>query len=170
MTIYTRTGDKGTTALFRGKRILKSDVRIEAYGSVDELSSFIGLTITKLDNNPQMKLLTAIQHNLYRIIAYLSGSKIDLDALIKQVKVFEQIIDREQLHLPKLTRFILPQGTEISCWFHVLRTVCRRCERAVVRESKAQSSKFKIIKYLNRLSDLFYILARKYNQSKEILI
>jgi len=166
MTIYTRTGDKGTTSLFGGKRVLKSDVRIEACGLVDELSGFIGLTITKLGSNPEIKLLTAVQYDLHRMMAYLSGSKIDLVSLTKKVKVFEQIIDREQLRLPRLTRFILPQGTEISCWFHILRSVCRRSEHLVVK----YQNKSEIVRYLNRLSDLFYILARKYNHHKEILI
>src|SRR3990167_3479566 len=107
MPIYTKTGDKGTTALFGGKRVSKADLQVEAYGSVDELTSYIGL----VNSN----------------IKYLDG----------RVKDFENKIDEIDKKLPKLTKFILPGGSELSSWFHVLRTVCRRSERSVIRYSES---------------------------------
>lgn len=166
MPIYTKTGDKGTTSLYGGKRVLKSNILIEAYGSIDELSAFIGLATTKIKQKQDKLLLISIQHDLQQIMSYLSQRKINLVNLGKKIKVFEQIIDKTNLRLSKLTGFILSQGSEISCWFHVLRTVCRRTERVVVRTL----NEMKIVQYLNRLSDLFFTLARKYNQNKEILI
>ena len=173
MSIFTRTGDKGTTSLYGGKRISKSDIRVEAYGSLDELTSFIGLTISRLLNNKDRLLLTAIQKDLRQIMSYLSGARVKLNQLNQKIKFFEQVIDDIDLQRPKLTGFVLPQGSEASCWFHVLRSTCRRCERVLVRHHEKfeiRNSKFEIVRYLNRLSDLLFALARKYNQEKEILI
>ncbi len=174
MSIYTRTGDKGTTSLFGGQRLLKSDPLIEAFGSIDELSSLIGLAAARISKKELRQLLTIIQKDLYEIMASLSGKKLDLKMLAQQVVFFEQIIDRTSLQLPKLTGFILPQGSETSGWLHFLRAVCRRTERTVVKLLKNQSShRYSLpitIKYLNRLSDLFFVLARKHNQKKEVLI
>ena len=174
MSIYTRTGDKGTTSLFGGKRVSKSDLQVEAYGSVDELSSFLGLVIAKLPKKEKI-LLQEIQKDLYKIMAHLSESKSDLGFLVSRVKNFEKKIDGVEKKLPKLTRFILPGGTELSSWFHILRTVCRRAERSVVKffssnETMKQSNNVTIMKYLNRLSDLFFTLARWYGRQKETLL
>lgn len=183
MAIYTKTGDTGTTSLYAGKRTSKSDPRIEAYGSIDELSSLIGLTMAKLTQTKNRLLLGSIQKDLYQIMAYLSGAKLDLTPLKQKIKFFERNIDKIDLQLPKLTGFILPQGPEISGWFHVLRTVCRRAERQVVSLMKLPTFNFSpslpagrlltfhlIIQYLNRLSDLFFTLARKYNRQKEVRV
>ncbi len=166
MAIYTKTGDTGITSLFNGKRLPKSSKVFEAYGSVDELSSFIGLVIFKLKEREKKELLTEIQKDLYLIMVALSGKKIPLIKLDQRVNKFEQIIDDVNTKLPKLNRFILPQGSELTCWFHILRTVCRRVERRVVQFSVDN----KIVKYLNRLSDLFFVLARYFNQDKELTI
>jgi len=172
MSIYTKTGDKGTTSLFSGKRTLKSSLQIEAYGSVDELSSFIGLVTSKLKDKTDKEFLLMVQKDLYQIMAVLSEAKTDLKVAKEHIKIFEQCIDKTQSKLPKLTRFILPQGNEMSSWFHILRTICRRAERNVVRYFEAFNVRrlMLIIKYLNRLSDLFFIMARKYSQEKEILV
>ncbi|GAB4218637.1 MAG: cob(I)yrinic acid a,c-diamide adenosyltransferase [Candidatus Microgenomates bacterium] len=167
MHIYTKTGDKGETSLFGGKRVLKSDVQIEAYGQIDELTSFIGLvsTITKKDE----QFLIQIQKDLYRIMAYLSGAKINLDFLEKRVLDFEKRIDEIEKNLPKLNNFIIPGADEHSAWFHILRTICRRVERVVVKLNQ-QKPVLNIITYFNRLSDLFFVLARKYGKNKELLL
>jgi len=174
MPIYTKTGDNGITSLYGGKRILKSDVRIRAYGSIDELSSFIGLTLLRLDKSPDQALLITIQKNLYQIMAFLSGSKVRLNNVDKQTAVFEKIIDQIDNQLPQLNHFVLPGGTELSGWLHILRTVCRRAERGVVKLTRDKTSGFTvpalIIRYFNRLSDLFYVLARKYGRGRESLI
>jgi cob(I)alamin adenosyltransferase len=174
MPIYTKTGDHGTTSLYGGRRVLKSDLRVESYGSIDELSSFIGLIATRLKNKDDKNFLNLIQKDLYQIMAILSGADKNLSYLEKKVVAFEQRIDEIKTNQPKLNGFILPGGTEFSAWFHILRTVCRRVERNVVRflnnlTIKQFNNKTIIIKYLNRLSDLFFMFARFYNNGKDIL-
>lgn len=172
MAIYTRTGDKGTTSLFGGKRVSKSNIQVEAYGSIDELSSFLGLTISKLTTKSQKLFLIAIQKDLYKIMAYLASAKEDLRFLDNRVVEFEKKIDEIEVKLPKLTRFILPGGKELSSWFHILRVTCRRSERNVVRLNNnvtmKQFNNAVVIKYLNRLSDFFFTLARWYGRKSEI--
>ena len=174
MPIYTKTGDQGTTSFYGGKRISKSDPQIEAYGSIDELLSFIGLAVSRMFKKELTQLLTPIQKDLYQIMASLSGKELNLKPLEKRVVFFEQIIDNSTLKLPKLTGFILLQGSEISSWFHILRTVCRRVERNVVKYfnnvTMKQFNHIIILKYLNRLSDLFFIFARESNNKKELLV
>ena len=166
MSIYSRTGDKGTTSLYRGKRVSKSDPRVEVYGSFDELTSFIGLVAVKIKNKKDKEFLTEIQRDLYKIMSYLSGVKLSLDFLNNRVLQFENKIDQLDKKLAQLNKFILPGGTEISSWFHVLRTVCRRAERNMVKYFFS----LKIIRYLNRLSDLLFVLARTYGKNKEIVL
>lgn len=177
--LYTRTGDDGTTSLFGGKRVSKSDPQIEALGSIDELNCFVGLIIYKIHNHVKRgwrpltrKQLTIIQQDLYKIMSHISGAKIEIGFLKEKVKIFEKEIDIIQKKLPKLHKFILPQGTELSCWFHICRTICRRAERNVVACFKHETTKpwsNEVIIYLNRLSDLFFILARKYNKEKFVI-
>ena len=172
MSIYTRTGDTGTTAIFGGKRLSKSDIQIEAYGEVDELTSFIGLVIAKTSHKDEKELLTNIQKSLYQIMGYMAGAKIDVSQLSQEVIIFEKTIDAAEKTLPKLNRFVLPQGGEVSSLYHILRTVCRRSERNVVQWylSKKEYDEMKtIIKYLNRLSDLFFTLARKNVEGEEVV-
>lgn len=168
MSIYTKTGDKGKTSLYHGKRISKSSLQIEALGTIDELTSFIGLVSLKIKELDK-KLLQDIQKDLYKIMSYLSEMNINLSFLKDKVKEFEIKIDQLDKKLPKLTKFIIPGGTELSAWFHILRTVCRRCERVVVK-LKAKHYMLDIIQYLNRLSDLFFILARFYSYGKEYIL
>lgn len=175
MKIYTRTGDDGTTALFGGKRLLKSDFQIEAYGGLDELSAYLGLLIEKNKNKEDKELFTFVQKDLYQIMGYLAGAKINLDYLAKEVIKFEKIIDTLESKLPKLTQFILPQGTELSVHTHVARTVCRRAERSVVKymgSKKLSTINFQlltIVRYLNRLSDLLFTFARIYNANEVVV-
>lgn len=170
MSIYTRTGDKGTTSLFGGKRLLKSDIQVEAYGSVDELTSFIGPVITKIKEKKQKDFLIDIQKDLYEIMSVMSGTNRDLKKIDEKVIEFEKEIDKIEKKLPELTHFIIPGGNEISSWFHILRTVCRRAERNMVhffKQSTINNEQLTILKYLNRLSDLFFIFARYYAKGKE---
>lgn len=168
MPIYTKTGDRGTTGLYGGKRVLKSAPVVEAYGTVDELSSFIGLVASKLKKKEDVKILTGIQKDLYHTMAVLSGLDSSLDFLDGKVSGFEKKIDQMDKKLPRLRRFIIPGGTEASSLFHVLRVLARRAERKVVGIStkKYESS----IKYLNRLSDLFFTMARVYGKGKEVVL
>jgi cob(I)alamin adenosyltransferase len=165
MAIYTKTGDDGTTTLYGGRRVLKSASVVEAYGTIDELTSIIGLVISK--NRKDKALLTGIQKDLFLIMGFIAEAKVNLEILDKKVEKFERIIDQKEKELQKINKFILPQGTGITCWFHVLRAVCRRAERRVTGYKKSERI---IVRYLNRLSDLFYVLARWYNKKKEITI
>ena len=171
MKIYTKTGDNGTTALFGGKRLLKSDPQISAYGTIDELTSFIGFLIAKITLISDKAFLTDIQKGLYIIMTSLSGSPIQENLLRKSVLKLENKIDEVEVKLPKLTHFILPQGNEITALYHIARTVTRRAERETVKHyEKAKDSKSKIyaLQYLKRLSDFFFVMARLYNK-KEVL-
>lgn len=175
MPIYTRTGDDGTTALFGGKRLLKSDLQVEAYGGLDELSANLGLLISKTKNKNDKELFTFIQKDLYQIMGYLAGAKTNLNYLAKEVIKFEKIIDTLESKLPKLTKFILPQGTELSVHAHVARTICRRAERNVVKymsSKKLSTFNFQlltIVRYLNRLSDLLFTYTRTYNANEVVV-
>ena len=170
MSIYTKTGDKGTTAVFGGKRISKSDIQIEASGSIDELTSFIGWTQEQVSREEERKTLSRIQQSLYQIMGFLAGANVDLAPLSLEVKDFEKTIDAISTELPPLNRFILPQGGELSSRYHIVRVLCRRSERAVIKYLSTQpmthNSEF-MIQYLNRLSDLFFMLARKNTKGKE---
>ena len=176
MSIYTRTGDFGTTGLFGGKRISKADCQIETYGSIDELTSYIGLVVVKLKNKQDNQLLINIQKDLYKIMSFLSGAKTDLLFLEDRVLIFEKTIDEIERKLPKLNKFIIPGGNEASALFHILRVSCRRAERIFVEyfnnpsTSLRTSNQLIIIKYLNRLSDLFFDLARKYGKNNEVVL
>ncbi len=164
MAIYTKTGDKGQTGLFGGKRVSKSDPTINACGTIDELESFIGLVFSKIDDKDDKALLTSIQSNLYKIMGYIAGARVGDMVTEDDVKELEKHIDKIQERVPKLTRFILPQGTELCSWFHVLRAVSRRAERAIVAVDIQEEV---ILHYINRLSDLFFMLARQYNGEVE---
>ncbi|OGK18487.1 ATP:cob(I)alamin adenosyltransferase [Candidatus Roizmanbacteria bacterium RIFCSPLOWO2_02_FULL_39_8] len=171
MPIYTKTGDKGETGLFGGKRVPKSDPIINACGTIDELESFIGLIIGKIENKEDIELLTSIQQKLYIIMALLTGARNTQDLTDKDIEGLENRIDLIQERVPKLTRFLLPQGTEVSTWFHVVRAISRRAERAVISISKSKVEnqiEGVVLRYLNRLSDLFFMLARQYNEIEEI--
>jgi len=169
MSIYTKTGDGGKTSVFGGRRISKAEPQIFACGSLDELSSFIGLVISETEK--EKKLLSDVQLDLYKIMAHLSGAKIKISFLSQRIKIFEQFMDKTANELPKLNRFILPQGSKTANWFHVLRTICRRAERVVIGyRDLGNVVNASVLVYLNRLSDLLFILARKYNQTKEISV
>lgn len=170
MSIYTRSGDAGTTSLLGGKRISKADCQIETYGSIDELTSYIGLVVIKLNNKEDADFLVEIQKDLYQIMSFLSGVKVDLPVLEKKVTKFEKKIDLIEKNLPKLNKFIIPGGNEISSLFQILRVLCRKAERRNIdffNKTTINGEQLIIVKYLNRLSDLFFDLARKYGKNSE---
>lgn len=168
--IYTKTGDKGTTGLFGGKRVSKGDDWVQAYGAVDELSCVLGVVMTTQISNDDKKLITTIQQNLYHVMVGLSGGSIASDILLKHTQELEQYIDILEESLTPLHRFILPQGTQESVWFHMARSTCRRAERQVVGWTQKQEiiEYDAIISYLNRLSDLFFVMSRGYNRGQEV--
>lgn len=172
--IYTKTGDKGTTSIYGGKRVSKDDLIIEASGSIDELSTFVGFVVNCLTDKKDSAFLIDIQKNLYLIMAYLSGAKIKLEQLSQETKRFEQLIDNYTSRLPKLNRFILNSGSKTASLFHMLRTTTRKCERRVItylKNSKKMDHENEklILIYINRMSDLFFTFARKYSKNTEML-
>lgn len=168
MSIYTRTGDTGTTSLFGGKRVLKCEELVDVYGSIDELNGWVGLISTKSKVQSTKIFLNTIQSNLFTIGSSLAGRKKHLTFLESRIKEMEKQIDVMDKQLPKLTNFILPGGTELASQIHITRSICRRVERQTVSLSKKQHVDPFIIKYLNRLSDLLFMLARFINKNANI--
>jgi cob(I)alamin adenosyltransferase len=171
MKIYTRTGDNGTTGLFGGDRVPKHHPRLEAYGTVDELNAFLGLTRTQLDPNDHKTdtLLARLQHMLFEVGADLA-TPLDSQArtvriTVEHTETLEQEIDRLETELPPLRHFILPGGTPAAATLHVARTVCRRAERCVSALAEREAINPEVLRFLNRLSDLLFVLARWVNQS-----
>jgi cob(I)alamin adenosyltransferase len=168
MKIYTKKGDSGTTQLIGGTRVPKHHVRIEAYGTIDELNSFTGLLRDQKINDHHKKVLSEIQDRLFTIGSSLASdpetSRMQTPDLKEEdISLLETEMDRMEEQLPKLKSFILPGGHPTVSIGHIARCVCRRSERLVtlLSESKENQVDPLIIKYLNRLSDYFFVLARK---------
>jgi cob(I)alamin adenosyltransferase len=172
MKIYTKTGDQGTTALFGGKRVSKADLRIETYGTVDELNSFIGLVRDQpvnQNNSERKNLLIEIQDRLFTMGSILAtepgNTKVKVPSLIESdVTVLEQEIDSMETSLPPMKFFVLPGGHQSVSFCHVARTVCRRTERLSIALNSQEPIDPLVIKYLNRLSDFLFVLSRKMTQ------
>jgi cob(I)alamin adenosyltransferase len=169
--IYTKTGDKGDTGLFGGGRVPKYSLRIDAYGTVDELNSFVGLASTEVKDTDVEALLEKIQNELFTVGSNLAAPDIDKDkkGIIPKVdedfiKDAENAIDKFEEKLEPLKNFILPGGSKGAALLHVCRTVCRRAERKVVELKSTEIVNDNIVIFLNRLSDLFFVLARYENQ------
>lgn len=166
MKIYTKSGDKGLTSLIGGTRVPKHDLRIESYGTVDELNSYIGM-IKDYDLSQHDKdTLSEIQDRLFTIGASLASdpdkSKMKIpDLHLSDVSVLEKQIDSMNETLPELRHFVLPGGTQVVSFCHIARCVCRRAERIVVHLSSESFVDEMVIVYLNRLSDYLFVLARK---------
>jgi cob(I)alamin adenosyltransferase len=160
--IYTRTGDDGTTGLGDGTRVKKTVRRIEAIGAVDELNSLIGLLLARELPNEIHNALTDIQHELFDLGGELSIP--GRSAIVApQVKRLETMLDEFNADLPPLKEFILPGGSEASAVCHLARSVCRRAERRVVHLGQEEKINATATQYLNRLSDLLFVLARVLN-------
>ena len=192
MKIYTRTGDKGKTSLFDGTRVLKSSNRVETYGTIDELNSLLGNAIAQLKNYSSSdqgesrsnssrqartinlkEELEGIQHDLFEVGSALAvPHAMPVNGLETRPKDFEVLIDWMTEKLPELKQFILPGGSKAGAAFHVCRTVARRAERQVVSLMQKEEVDTNILIYLNRLSDLFFTVARFVNhldKKKEIV-
>lgn len=168
MKIYTKTGDKGETALFGGERVPKDAHRIEAYGSVDELNCVLGVIRSLKPQAKVDQILGKIQHQLFELGADLATPITRQSPLIPRIKrthaVFlEKTIDTLEVKLQPLKTFILPGGSVVAAHLHLARTVCRRAERNVVRLSRNEEIGDSVIIYLNRLSDLLFVMARYAN-------
>ncbi len=164
MKIYTKTGDKGTTGLFGGARVSKDDIRIEAYGTLDELNSFIGTLLASMDVKGQNEILTDVQNRLFTIGSNLasdpSKDMITPDLTEADIKILEDAMDNMNEHLAPLRAFILPGGSVAVGIAHQCRTICRRAERRVVSLSNVSTVDEHIGRYLNRLSDYLFVLGR----------
>ncbi|MEB2785857.1 cob(I)yrinic acid a,c-diamide adenosyltransferase [Algoriphagus persicinus] len=165
MKIYTKTGDQGTTSLLGGERVPKSNLRIDAYGTVDELNSYIGLLRDQAVNENRTDLLKEIQDRLFTLGADLATApgkdrvkKPDLHH--EDIEMLEQKMDQMQALLPPLTSFILPGGHQSVSFCHLARTVCRRAERIAVELASLELVSELVIQYLNRLSDFLFVLGR----------
>ncbi len=173
MKIYTKTGDRGETGLFGGPRVSKDAARIEAYGTVDELNSVLGITRAQGPEADIDALLGQIQNDLFALGAQLAtpNPAAHQTAMVgpRQIAVLEAAIDRYEESLEPLAQFILPGGTPTAAHLHLARTVCRRAERRLVtlmRESAEPVAEVLLV-YLNRLSDLLFVLARAVNHAAE---
>ncbi len=165
MKIYTKTGDQGSTSLFGGQRLPKSDLRIETYGTIDELNSFLGLLRDQPVNANRKEILIEIQDRLFTIGSILAtepgNTKVKIPALSESDVVFlEKEIDKMDEQLPMMKFFVLPGGHESVSIGHVVRTVCRRAERLVISLHALNPVEVLVIKYLNRLSDYLFMLCR----------
>ncbi len=166
MKIYTKTGDKGKTSLLGGTRVSKSHERINAYGTIDELNSFLGL-VSDLDKEEnRVKLIRKIQSRLFTVGSSLAAEtdkakKFKPDLEESDIVELEKAIDSMNESLPQMKNFILPGGNEMVSSTHIARTVCRRAERLIVKLSESENIEEIITIYLNRLSDYLFVLARK---------
>ena len=174
--IYTKGGDRGETSLGDGSRVAKDDLRVAAYGDVDELNAVLGLVLCEADDALAAGL-SRLQNDLFDLGADLcvpqppeetppdggAPGKSRLRVTAAQVTALEEWIDRVNAALPPLTSFILPGGSRLAAQLHVARTVCRRAERAMVALARAQTLNPAALHYINRLSDLLFVLARAAN-------
>ncbi|MCQ2329739.1 MAG: cob(I)yrinic acid a,c-diamide adenosyltransferase [Paludibacteraceae bacterium] len=171
MKIYTKTGDNGTTSLIGGQRVSKDDVRLEAYGTIDELNSFLGLLRSKTKNEHIKSMIFDIQNTLFAVGAHLATDKkstaIGKYAMIEDEKIafLEAKIDEFQNCLPKLTNFIIYGEDEISAICHCCRAIARRAERYIIAVNQVDKVDDNVMRYINRLSDFLFVLARVYTKN-----
>lgn len=169
MKIYTKTGDKGLTSLFGGKRVPKHHMRIEAYGTVDELNSYIGLIRDQKVDENTFKVLIEIQDRLFTLGSMLAtepgNEKVKVPQLFEEdITLLENEIDKMNETLPEMRSFVLPGGHPTVSYCHIARCVCRRSERLTVHLTEVEPVQEIVVKYLNRLSDYLFVLSRKLTQ------
>ena len=169
--IYTKTGDKGETALYGGTRVSKASARVDAYGTIDELNAFIGIAKSHIDDSDCLKQLAEIQYDLFTLGSeaatpidkiYLANGKSRLPVTIKEedISKLEVWMDKMDESLEPLQFFILPGGGKAATFLHAARTICRRAERGMVFLNETEEVRPELIKYLNRLSDYLFVMAR----------
>lgn len=167
MKIYTKTGDDGTTGLVGGSRVKKFDIRLEAYGTVDELNATLGVLRSMQVSESDKLLIIEIQNKLFNIGSRLASDEkgeaytANLAITDENIGLLESAIDEFEISLPQLNHFILPGGDPASAQCHVARTVCRRAERRVLEFAGEMPTHINTVKYLNRLSDFLFVLSRK---------
>ena len=167
--IYTKTGDDGTTGLIGGARVKKFDLRLEGYGTVDELNSHVGLVLAEVSDSHVREVLSDVQSKLFVIGAHLAmdetavSLKEQIPCTEADIALLEREMDAMFEYLPKLNYFILPTGCRAAGFAHVARTVCRRAERRIVELAETITVDPNLIKYINRLSDYLFVLSRRLN-------
>ena len=172
--IYTRTGDDGTTALGSKQRVQKSHLRIEAYGTIDELNSMIGLAVTKPMLSSSVKQLTGIQNSLFHLgseLAFPPDETKEYEIPVieqRHIDQLEEWIDELTKQLGPLENFVLPGGCEEAAMIHVCRAVCRRAERRIGALAETETVRPEALQYINRLSDFLFMLARDENKAKQV--
>lgn len=169
MKIYTKTGDDGTTSLFDGTRVPKNDPRVDAYGDIDELNAFLGIVVTSVKDKETRALLLKIQRDLFALGAQMANptrrkQKAKADFPADKITYLEKAIDVCVDQLPPITEFMLPGGSFPSALLEGARTICRRAERKLVSLSKSENLDSTLLIYLNRLSDLLFMMARIENK------
>lgn len=184
--IYTKSGDDGTTSLAGGTRVQKSDALVDAYGTCDELNCFIGVVIAEIyersapdaEDREIIDWLTEIQNTLFEVGGILATEKSRRDTssksrtghILSQTKNIEKQIDKLSVQLEPLQQFILPNGHRLIATLHVCRAVARRCERKIAVALQNDDSLLALLQYTNRLSDLFFVLARIYHRKDRIIV
>lgn len=170
MPIYTRTGDRGQTSLFGGQRVLKTDDRVDTYGTIDELNSVLGVVVANIETRHRKlaRELEGIQHDLFDIGSYLANPQATpIKRLASRIEEFEKRIDQMTVKMPELHNFILPGGGRVGASLHQARTVCRRAERRLVALMQHEDIDKQVVKYINRLSDLLFTMARSVNHKEK---
>jgi cob(I)alamin adenosyltransferase len=175
MKIYTKTGDKGETGLFGGERVSKNNLRLNAYGSIDELNSFLGLAIIEVASSETKDVLIDLQNKLFVLGSDLATPETEKNKKLNITRLpgtyileAEQVIDKYEGQLDELKNFILPGGSKGSALLHICRTISRRAEREVVALKNTEHIGENIVIFLNRLSDLFFVLSRFENKYSNI--
>lgn len=171
MATYTKTGDTGTTSLVGGTRVKKYDLRVQAYGEIDALVSLMGYIGTLLRNDDYVNAFIVIQNKLFVCESIVACEKQEIletmgRILDSDISYLERKIDTMEEELPKLKAFIIPSASQTACLIHMARTLCRKCERLCVEVNDEYGLEANVLKYLNRLSDYFFVLARKIMQDK----
>lgn len=176
--VYTRTGDKGMTSLVGGVRIKKSDIRLEAYGTVDELSAHLGMLVAMMEEGEERDLVIRVQNNLFNVCTHLATDQSQTPLYPSahladgEIELLEERIDRLMKALPERQGFILPGGTPAAAQAHICRTVCRRAERRIAALAEVAQIGPEMQQYVNRLSDYLFVLAKiiNFNEGKSEII
>lgn len=167
MKIYTKTGDKGMTSLIGGKRVAKNSARLESYGTIDELNSYLGMIRSLTGDEQITDELVGIQSRLFDVGGNLATDPENADIKVKlgiresDIRLLEEAIDRMDAEVPPMKYFVLPGGDQLSSFCHIARTVCRRAERRILDLAEEAQVDELVLKYVNRLSDYLFILSRK---------
>ena len=176
MKIYTKNGDRGKTSLIGGRKVSKHDLQVEAYGSIDELNSFIGLLKDYSKNDEVNQVLFKVQLKLFTIGSILAQENTSSNSVIleklnisaKDTNFIELQIDKLEKKLPKLSKFIIPGGHKLVSYCHVSRSICRRAERKITKLSDSVKLDSNILPYINRLSDFLFVLSRYFSKELDI--